>query len=100
MSTLRYRVHGVTRGSRTVQVTFEGVETNAEIPSLDVELAWDSKDNRDHGSLALRFVGQDIEWARQMFVADAEVDLTFNGPLNVPASAPEPAIAPAEPAVA
>jgi hypothetical protein len=81
---LKYRVHGVSSGTQRTKVVFEGAEVEAEVPSLSIELSWDSKDNRDHGSLALNFVGADIVWAKETFRQDEEISITFER--DVPAA--------------
>lgn len=94
--TLRYRVHGVNTGQQPAQIEFEGATIDALVPSLSVELAWDNKDNRYHGSLALTFVGGDVAWARGVFVQDGEVDLSFEA---VEGSTPVPLVDEQQPTV-
>ncbi len=77
-NTLRFRVHSNVPGTEMKRVIFEGQEVEASVPNAIVELAWDSKDNRDHGSLTLKFAGGDMAWARDTFVQDGEVDLSFS----------------------
>jgi len=76
---LRFRVHGMNEVPRGRLVVFEGQEVRATMHALDVELSWDDKQGRDHGSLKLSFMGADeVNWARSVFETDREIDLTFS----------------------
>lgn len=92
-NTLRFRVHSVVPGTQTAKVMFEGVEVESEIRNSIVEITWDGP-QRDHGTLTLRFAGQDIPWAQDTFVQDGYVDVTFTKvdmtPVPAPMPAPEP----------
>lgn len=91
MIQLLYRVHSVVPGTQMQMIEFEGHEVEAAIPNLEVELSWDGKDGRQHGSQTLRFVGQDMAAAREIFVQDGMVELSYS---KVMTEAPvEPAVA-------
>jgi hypothetical protein len=77
MAELVYRVHSVVPGTQMQDITFEGQPVQAAIPNMVVELSWDVKDGRDHGSLTMKFVGADIPWAKETFVQDGEVAVSF-----------------------
>jgi hypothetical protein len=77
MATLTYRVHSVVPGQQSTKVEFEGAMIDASIPSLTVELSWDTKDGRDHGSMTLRGVGKDIDWMKDTFIQDSDVLVSF-----------------------
>ena len=85
MPELLYRVHSVTHGTQMQELMFEGAPVQAAIPNMVVELAWDVKDGRDHGSLTLKFVGTDMAWAKETFVQDGQVEVSFT-----PVAAPAP----------
>jgi hypothetical protein len=90
MSTLTYRVHSVVPGQQSTKVEFEGAMVDASIPSLEVELTWDTKDGRDHGSMTLRGVGKDIGWMKDTFVQDGEVLVNFAKVEDTGSHDPEP----------
>lgn len=68
----KYKVHGATEAKATVIANVGGQDIPVEVRSLEVELTpVDSK----NGTTVLRFVGADIEAARERFKADAEITL-------------------------
>jgi hypothetical protein len=77
--TLRYRVHGINEVPKTRKVMFEGNEVEAVMHALEVELSWDDKDGRDHGSMTLRFMGaEEVNRARSVFAVDGHVEAHFS----------------------
>ena len=80
--TMQYKVHNVSGSQVPVSVPFEGAQVKALVDSLEVELTSDSR----HGSTTLRFVGAEIAEAKETFLQDATVELTFKKVDSAPAS--------------
>ena len=76
---LKYRVHSAIITQASKKVKFEGAWVDANLTTLEVELECSAEQSRPHGSMTLRFLGnEEIAEAQKMFVVDHEVMLTFS----------------------
>ncbi len=82
---LTYRVHGLSLIQRDDTVTYRGKEIKAPVDCLEVELEHATEPSV-HGSLVMRFFGDDIKTAQEQFAASS-VRLFF-GPVETPQSDP------------
>ena len=56
------------------RATINGEEMVATVDALEVELV--SK-NLTHGGIKLRFIGQDVAAAKELFANDSEIEVSF-----------------------
>lgn len=69
-----FQVHNPHFAPNAQRVTVRGKEVMATVDALEVELrAMDTS----HGSIKLRFVGNDVEPAKALFVNDAMIEVSF-----------------------
>ena len=71
---LDYVVHNVSEAPKAVTATVNGEDISATITALVVELT--SADGK-HGSLTLRFVGSEVEEAKETFIVDKTVTVSI-----------------------
>jgi hypothetical protein len=71
----KFKVHGVSRIQATRTVKMDGQDVQAQVPCLEVELM---TEDAASGSLTLRFFGDKIEAATEMFQPDAELNAEWN----------------------
>lgn len=71
---VQYTVHSVNQGPTRVPATVEGMETTAVVDCVEVEL---SPVISRHGSLTLRFIGDERSGAAELFTPDKSVTLSI-----------------------
>lgn len=74
MNSVKMRVHGANLSTISMNVEAAGKTVSALVPCLEVEMV--TTEDR-HGNLTLRFIGDEVEAAKALFVPDAEVAVTF-----------------------
>lgn len=70
---LTLQVHGVSTSTVPVQVEYEGHPIHAVVDCYEVELT----SAKRHGSTTLRFVGEEVAKAMEVFKRDGTVSVTF-----------------------
>ena len=70
-----FSVHGTSMSSVPVKVPYEGKTVNAMLDCLEVEL---TSDNGRHCSPTLRFVGDEIVKAQELFKRDSKRTVTVD----------------------
>jgi hypothetical protein len=83
---VQFVVHSVSMTTVPVQVQYEGRAINATVDCLEVELA---SANPRHGTPTLRFVGEEVAAAEELFKQDAKVVVSVEA--DESESTPEPA---------
>jgi hypothetical protein len=69
-----YVVHGVNPVKKEATVIYQGMEVKAEVLALEVELVAVETGN---GSIVFRLSGADVDLAKEICAADAEVELVL-----------------------
>jgi hypothetical protein len=72
--TALYTVHNPHVSPTATRATVNGREMLATVDMLEVELV---ADNLSNGGIKLRFMGDDVEAARALFVTDAKIVASF-----------------------
>lgn len=78
-----YLVHNPHVASNAVRAMVKGKEVTASMDMLEVELV---ANDREHGSIKLRFGGDQLEAAKAAFPNDKMVTVTFGDPQDAPAA--------------
>lgn len=77
MQPFKFRVHGARKTETAGTAIVDGKAMTVSIPIFECELA--PEGNR-HGSLTLRFTGEEAAEAAEYFIADRVVGLSLEGP--------------------